>query len=553
MERHDNYRIHQGSIVENPQYRKQELVEYSGNPFIEALPPISTDEQTAMKFTCYPPCSEEERAMDTNIRYHMTKRLLDFVQPLDWHFSIERQLSSMIRRGYISRNPVSSEFLKRIDYLYSVKSLESLPLEGINEIGETLRSTAEGYSIIGLSGVGKSTAVERIILMYPQTIVHHEYKGHPLTRTQLVWLKLDCPHDGSIKTLCQSFFHGLDASLGTTYLKKYGNPRYTSSSMMLDMSTLAARHGLGILIIDEIQHLINKRTDPDEMLKFLVTLINTVGVPVVFVGTPKADEVLQKNFRQARRSLGVEWDRMEEDESWKFFLETMWEYQWLSEYTPLSPELEKTMYEESQGITSVAVYLYMFTQIRAMSKEREEITPGLIREVLKKDLAKIRKMIEALKNNDLSVLALYDDIAIDIESIYYSKAKDVRLIGKAQRLIEKQRQEKKYQADQLKEQALQMLMGMGVFKELKYNDFMTLIEEIIKDNKGLDESELKGLMLQKAISINDKKKEQKASTSRRKPKNGELIRLFHHSVKQKRRVYEVLQEEGYIADIKEYM
>ena len=77
-----------------------------------------------------------------------------------------------------------------------------------------VKSAASGFTIIGVSGVGKSTAVEKILSLYPQRIVHTKYRERPLAFTQLVWLKLDCPHDGSLKQLCYQFFYALDLAAG---------------------------------------------------------------------------------------------------------------------------------------------------------------------------------------------------------------------------------------------------------------------------------------------------------------------------------------------------
>jgi len=45
---------------------------------------------------------------------------------------------------------------------------------------------------------------------------------------------------------------------------------------MVKMSTLAHTHGLGLLIIDEIQHLSQAKSGGSEkMLNFFVTLVNT--------------------------------------------------------------------------------------------------------------------------------------------------------------------------------------------------------------------------------------------------------------------------------------
>ena len=164
---------------------------------------------------------------------------------------------------------------------YSDEVCEKLS-SNLNIIPETGRSTAECFSIIGVSGIGKSTAIEKLLLMYPQVIIHHNYKGKPLTRAQIVWIKIDCPFDGSLKTLCKMFFKALDDILLTTnYFQRYGKNSNSTATMMIHMSHLACLHSIGVLVIDEMQHLINPKNKPDEILNFLVTLVNMIGISII--------------------------------------------------------------------------------------------------------------------------------------------------------------------------------------------------------------------------------------------------------------------------------
>ncbi|WP_217582127.1 ATP-binding protein, partial [Lysinibacillus sp. GbtcB16] len=102
--------------------------------------------------------------------------------------------------------------------------------------------------------------------------------------------------------------------------------------MLQHMTHLASLHAIGILIIDEIQHLnLSKSGGSDKMLNFFVTLVNTIGIPVVMVGTNKAISILQSEFRQARRGSGqgdMVWGQMPKDDTWDLFVEGMWDYQW---------------------------------------------------------------------------------------------------------------------------------------------------------------------------------------------------------------------------------
>src|SRR5690606_8545365 len=120
--------------------------------------------------------------------------------------------------GYLARNPLDKAFLERVRLLHELREDEKNAQKYIDDRLNYLRSTADSLSIIGISGIGKTTAIERLLLMYPQVIKHSNYEGQMFNRTQITWLKIDCPYDGSLTTLCQSFFKAIDDLLGTRYL-----------------------------------------------------------------------------------------------------------------------------------------------------------------------------------------------------------------------------------------------------------------------------------------------------------------------------------------------
>ena len=169
--------------------------------------------------------------------------------------------------------------------------------------------------------------------------------------------------------------------LGTNYYKNYAAGRRTLDELLPQMARVAANHGLGVLVIDEIQRLSQAKSGgADKMLNFFVQLTNTIGVPVVLVGTYKARRILSGQLHQIRRGTGqgdLVWDRMEEgiwiDNNkgepgvWQLFLESLWVYQYVRTPCPLTKELSHTLYEETQGITDFAAKIYMLAQARAMT------------------------------------------------------------------------------------------------------------------------------------------------------------------------------------------
>lgn len=157
----------------------------------------------------------------------------------------------------------------------------------------------------------------------------------------------------------------------------------------------------------------------DALMKFLVRLVNTIGVPVIPIGTLSALPILQGTFSQARRSTGMGsplWDRMASGDEWNVFLKELWAYQWTYPATAMTPELSAAIYDETQGVADLAVKLFMLAQLRVVSAstvrrhQSEELTIRLFRQVAKEEFALVRPMIDALRSNDPKRLRTFEDL-----------------------------------------------------------------------------------------------------------------------------------------------
>src|SRR5260370_1621834 len=324
------------------------------------------------------------------------------------HIDLEQLLSSMIRLGYEARNPSLLGFYgdidKRIDALLSGRPMFS-----------NLEFNALGLAVIGISGVGKSLTLGRLLILYPQVIFHHHYGEEDFSHVQLVWLKLECPSNGSTKALCLHFFQALGDLLGTNYAANYAqHGRDTENEMKKNMAQLASLLSIGVLVIDEIQHLsVAKSGGSEQMLSFFVELINKVGMPIILVGTYKAKPLLSSEFRLARKSAGLGdfvWDSMRRDDTWKLFLESLWRYQYTQQECPLTPRLSHTLYDVSQGITDLAGQVYILAQARAITRGEEAITASIIRSVARDSLQMSRPILDAMKSGDIQELYKVDDV-----------------------------------------------------------------------------------------------------------------------------------------------
>lgn len=562
--------ILKGKIIYDPKYNKQVIKDYQNNPCIEALPQIFDDEFVIRSLMNYPDVKPTKRIENKNIKYHMIKNIKNYYQPLRWHMEIEHKLSCLIRRSYIARNPASKEYLQRIRLILEVLSdkeeadnqIEFDVCNKLSEkfkyISETTRSSAECFSIIGVSGMGKSCAIEKLLLMYPQVIIHRKYKGKPLTRTQITWLKIDSPYDGSIKTFCKMFFKALDDVLLTTnYYNTFAGYRNSAATMMIHMAHLASLHSIGVLVIDEMQHLINHKNTTSEILNFLVTLINTIGISVVQVGTPKLNNVLSKGLRELRRaeeSGCVFWDRMNEDDEWDFFIENLWDEQILDNFTPINDELKRAMYYETQGITAIVINLFMLVQAQAVFNNTEKITVELIHQVAKNDLKLTNKVIEAIRTGNLGEMANYEDISIEVENALESKQKQEQQRVRIRELSNQYKEKIDLNKRVSKENLMKGILSIDIFAEIKYEKLEKIVEKILKESSINQElGELKKQIIKEIMKEDNDEPEIKAKTDiknrNQKIKDKKDLRyLYRKAIKQNRHIYDLLKENDYIAN-----
>lgn len=541
---------------EEAEYKEQLLSEYSENPFIEALPPILSEDDVMDRFMVTPRITNQDKQSATNIRYHVLKRIKNFIQPLPIHFEVERRLSTLIRRGYLARNPLDKTFLERIRVLHQLREDEEDAHKYIDERLNYIRSTADSLSIIGISGIGKTTAIERLLLMYPQVIKHEKYEEQPFNRTQIVWLKIDCPYDGSLSTLCKSFFKAIDDLLGTRYLEKFGYLNRVTSTMLLHMTSLASMYGIGVLVIDEIQHLLHAKNDQEEMLNFFVTLSNTVGIPTVLIGTSKAQQLFKGNFRQARRAASegsIIWDRMNEDsEEWEFFLETLWELQCLKTHSELTEDVKKTFYNECQGITSVAVNLFILAQERALydeSNEEERLTVRVLKKTAKEDMKIIHPMLNAIRKNDFRAMYKYEDIMINLDELMQSHKQNTEYEGRIKEAMKERKNTLAYKRQELIAGLSEEVAAIGIFDVLTPRDIKEATKKLVENSPiETDYNLLKTLLIPNLIELNEKAKVKKVQAV---PSNKVLPLLDARgkALKQKKHVYEILKNNGYIKNI----
>lgn len=541
-------------------YRDPGIEGYRGNSFIEALPPIMTTKDIKKGIQGNITMDPKDIFEDANKRVHIISQLLDdYFQPLSNHLQLEVKISIMIRQGYVGRNYDDGSLNMHMQNGYERVQSGDLTVHRFEQV----KSTARSFALIGSSGCGKSTTLNRIFGTYPQALYHKKFNF-----TQIVYLKMDCPFDGSLANLCINFFRAVDALLHTNYEKKYAEKRIKIETLLAKICQIANVHALGVLVIDEIQHLsLQKSGGSEKMLNFFVTLVNTIGLPVILVGTPKARDIFEKDFRSARRSTGLGasfWGPMKEIQpkinkdtgkkirtEWIAFTDNLWKYQWLQKKEESIPEdIRSCLYDLSQGVHDIIIKLFVLAQLRAIVTKIERITTTILKRVYEDEFKPVHPMLDALRSEDPERIKEYSDLRMP--------EIDKQLLELSQKISEytDSRDEKEqYDGNDEAKRLHNLLIGMDCESE----HVVPLVKLAFEDHPKMTIQELIPIVLEWYKTQPEKKQKNKKEVNKYiKNKDwhtldSDDLRFIHSQSDSDNTVYKLLKEKQGIFDIEDWL
>lgn len=401
------------------EYKDQLVEENRGNPFIETIPKRLEIDEFYDRLYSVPYYNPDQLNVGVEDRLELVQQIKpSFWLPLPNHYDKYRVLYNMIKIGYQSRNPLLPMFNRQFAVGWDNILEHGLDENGANIVGNI--QTAQSSTEIGLSGMGKSKVYERILkLLFPQVIHHNEYDGKKLFMTQVVWMKIECPSGKSVGALTRNFYAAVDELLGSNFYEKHAGKGGTIDDLTKRMVKVAAQINLGVLIIDEIQNVHKAHSGGDErLMNFLTELVNTIGIPVIIIGTFKAMYLFKKSLANSRRAVPDMYNEnitsflLEDSWEWKEFIDTLWTLQYTKEYTPLTEELKQAMYYYTLGIPDITVKLFIHIQAKAiLNGSEEKITLPLINEVASKSLKILQPVFEKIRRGgSISDLDQIEDV-----------------------------------------------------------------------------------------------------------------------------------------------
>ena len=227
---------------------------------------------------------------------------------------------------------------------------------------------SDSFTIIGTSGIGKSSAISRAITLITENRVIEAENPY----TQVVpCIIVQCPFDSSVKGMLLEILRKVDEVLDSKYYQNALRARATTDMLIGSVSQVALNH-IGLLVVDEIQNVCNSKHGKS-LVGMLTQLINNSGISICMVGTPESAVFFEQAMKLARRSVGLQYTTMGYDAYFQAFCKALFQYQYVQQRTEITDGIMEWLYEHSAGVTSVVVALIHDAQEIAILNGKETL------------------------------------------------------------------------------------------------------------------------------------------------------------------------------------
>lgn len=249
---------------------------------------------------------------------------------------------------------------------------------------------SDSFTIIGTSGIGKSSAISRAISLITENRIIETDK--PYTKI-IPCLIVQCPFDSSVKGLLLEILRKVDEELGTDHYIHAIKSRASTTDMLIGAVSSIALNNIGMLVVDEIQNVVNSKNGKS-LIGALTQLINNSGISICMVGTPESTVFFEQAMQLARRSVGLQYTTMKYDEYFQSFCKIIFKYQFLKNRTEITAAITEWLYEHSAGVISVVVSLIHDAQEIAILTGKEILNLDTLNEAYQQRLSLLHGYIQ---------------------------------------------------------------------------------------------------------------------------------------------------------------
>jgi hypothetical protein len=295
-----------------------------------------------------------------------------------------------------------------------------------------------GTLLQGITGLGKSTLIEKVLKLFPQVIDRGDTIPGRKCLKQLLYIVVPMPQAASTSAFVQALAEAIDNVLGTNYLSQLKGRVVQSDFRKL--RDILRSHYCGVVIIEENQEG-NKLTGQQHIhpaarapgtradrkarknisasfSTFFMDIMNA-GMALWLVGNPLAFEQLLTSSQITSR-LGSNCFYLHpalhaQDESWvEDYVSSIWGATCLPKPDEPYENLRVKLFQKSGGFHHILVQMRKAALLSALLAGADRVRVADIEVALALDLGEEGKIATAFANHDEGVLAEANDIPEDV-------------------------------------------------------------------------------------------------------------------------------------------
>lgn len=404
------------------------MAPYAGNILTQGMGPILCRDDILKALTYLPPPPKNIGSIPKHVRMHYLMSLRDLHIPSLEGARLSETIDLMIRPSYKYRDPKNAQ------------NWGAIGGEHMNH--KTVRAPASGATVVGHSGTGKTEAVLRALNHYPnQIIVHDTFPNIVGKHPQVLWQSVDVPATGRAVDLASSLMMNwdmtisrLDPNAPRRFDYTLSKTRRDGAQMLDEWRQVASNHYLGLLHLDEVQNFFKlqslekrrKRTHDsnglelsiveDQLLKWMLTMMNTSQISLLFSGTPDGIGALTKRLSTLERVTGNGYHVFPifEDATSPMFYDAFFKilarYQYVQKPIEVTPTFAKLIIELSGGVPRILIALWIAAHRVAYERSVDDLRDTDFIQASKTYLSPIAPAIAALRSKDPGRMARYEDL-----------------------------------------------------------------------------------------------------------------------------------------------
>ena len=349
--------------------------------YTKILPKMLSGDELARALSVAPKYNENNKNMDIGERLIALSNLYDIYIPSKMSIEIYNKLYLSL---YHSLKKKSSKLALQQRYENYKRFLTGN--------SNSIIGGSDSFTIIGTSGIGKSTAINRAV----DVIVKGCKFNDNLFSSVIPFVTVQCPFDSSVKGLAIEILMKINSILGTQYLNgkncKHIVDRCTTDTLVSQISTIAINN-IGVLIIDEIQNVANSKNGKN-IIGFLTQLINNSGISICMVGTPESVLFFECAEHLARRTMGLKYTTLPYDNYFKNICNILFKYQYTVKNALINEEMYNWIYEHSYGNISIIISLIHDAQEIAITSNIDKLDIKILNEAYQSRIEMYHKFIQ---------------------------------------------------------------------------------------------------------------------------------------------------------------